>query len=124
MIRKDMAFPHDLHKREGGYTVANSATGQLVLLDNALETAKVVQTSSPWLQDAMAASDGTLFGLNNRHVSLKLNPEDSIASNSILQFDDEGTLLRELDVGPENRLYEIRELSEGTFIHGHYSPLL
>jgi len=114
VLRDDVTFPHDLHRREGGtFTVASSPAGQALLLNKDFATEKAVQTRSPWLQHAVVTKDGQfVLGLNNRHVTLDLDPEDSIASNSVLQLDLEGNTLRELDVGPENRLYEIAEVTE------------
>lgn len=116
ILRDDLDFPH-IHVREGGFTLTNSAMGQVLLLDRTGRTESVVPTKAPWLQHAVPLSGSSHFiTLQNRKMTRERDPEDSVATNSILEVDREGKFVKELNVGANNRLFQVAEVTDGMSI--------
>jgi hypothetical protein len=103
-----LARPHGLHRRAGGYVVSDTLGHRIVLLDEQLNVCSAIPFGSQWLQDTIVTSAGSYLTLENVHIDQL--PEPGL-TNRIVEIDDSGRPVRGVEVGPENRLFTVREVN-------------
>jgi hypothetical protein len=102
--------PHGLHRHDGGFIVSDTLGHRVLLLDHQLEVCSEIPFGSQWLQDTIVTSAGTYLTLENVHIDQL--PEPGL-TNRLTEIDAEGRRLRGVDVGPQARLFTVREVDEG-----------
>jgi hypothetical protein len=104
-----LSKPHGIHRRDGGFVLSDTLGHRIVLLDDQLNVSSEIAYGSQWLQDTIIVSAGNYVTLENVHIDQI--PEPGL-TNRIVEVDGTGRPLRGVDVGPENRLFTVREVDE------------
>jgi hypothetical protein len=104
-----LSRPHGIHRRNEGFLLSDTLGHRIVLLDEDLLVCSEIDHGSQWLQDTIPASAGTYLTLENVHIDQL--PEPGL-SNRIEEVDGAGKVLRCVEVGPDHRLFTVREMDE------------
>ncbi len=109
-VRVDgLTKPHGIHRRAGGYILSDTLGHRILLLDERLKITAEIAYGTQWLQDAIPAGVGAFLTLENVHIDQL--PEPGL-TNRIVEIDSAGRPLRGIDVGPNHRLFTVREIDE------------
>jgi hypothetical protein len=102
--------PHGIRKYDGGFLLSNTLGHRIVLMDENLKVRSEIEYGTQWLQDTIPTSGDTYLTLENVHIDQL--PEPGL-TNRIVEIDEAGKPLCGVDLGPENRLFTVREVDEG-----------
>ena len=108
---RDLSRPHGIHRRPGGFLLSDTLGHRIILLSEDLEVFSEIPCGSQWLQDTIATGADTFLTLENVHIDQL--PEPGL-TNRIAEVDPTGRTLRSVSVGPDCRLFTVREVS-GSF---------
>lgn len=101
--------PHGIHRRDGGFLLSDTLGNRIVLFDEELRVYSEIAYGSQWLQDTIVTSAGTYLTLENVHVEQL--PEPGLC-NCIAEIDGAARVLRRVEIGPDLRLFTVREIDE------------
>jgi hypothetical protein len=107
LLLESLSRPHGIHRRGHGFLLSDTLGHRILLLDSTYQLRSVIPFGSDWLQDAISTSSGTYLTLENVHIDQL--PEPGLR-NRVTEIDSRGFTLRELDVGPDCRLFTICEV--------------
>lgn len=105
--------PHAIRRRaEGGYMLADTEGGAVLLLDRELRVEGRVPVAAPWIQDAVFAED-RLFVIGNRRIAL--SPLATVADgasgdNQLIELRGAQAVKR-LCFGVDDRIYMVEPIS-------------
>ena len=105
-----LSRPHGIHRLDGGFMVSDTLGHRIIILDEHLKPSREIPWGSEWLQDAIGLSSGGYLTLENVHIDQLPRPA---LTNRIVELDDAGQRIRGVDVGPDLRLFTVRELDAG-----------
>jgi hypothetical protein len=106
-VLANLQRPHGIHRRAGGFMLCDTLGHRVLLLNNALEVEHQIYWGTQWLQDAIGLSEGTYLAIENVHIHQL--PASGL-TNRLIEIDQDGRLLRGVDVGVESRLFTVREV--------------
>jgi hypothetical protein len=99
--------PHGIHRCEGGFMVSDTLGHRVLILDENLKLDQEIRYGTEWLQDAIRLSNGSYLALENVHIDQL--PRCSL-TNRMTELDGDGRRIRGVDVGPDLRLFTVREI--------------
>ncbi|WP_437618255.1 hypothetical protein [Sorangium sp. So ce1151] len=105
--------PHAIRRRAtGGYTLADTEGGAVVLLDRNLQREGQIPVSSPWIQDAVLAGERLLVAGNRRIVMNPLapGPKEADGDNHVIELRG-GEPRKRLNFGPDSRVYMVEPIA-------------
>lgn len=105
-----LVHPHGIHKFERGFILSDTLGHRILVLDEQLKISQEIRWGSEWLQDAIGLRSGGYLTLENVHIDQL--PQRAL-TNRITQLDRNGRRVCGVDVGPESRLFTVRELDAG-----------
>lgn len=131
VVLRGLRRPHSLRRRpHGGYLLSNTEAEEAILLDSELRREGVIPVPMPWIQDTVVIGDRVIAAGGPRMPSGPMQSELEMnvgKPTGILELTLDGTLVRRLDLGPENRLYMVEPVEQEvalTFADAwHYSGL-
>jgi hypothetical protein len=109
VILEGLSKPHGIHRRDGGFILSDTLGHRIILLDERLNGYTEIPYGAQWLQDAIPTRAGTYLTLENVHIDQLPQPG---LTNRIVEIDATGKPLRGIDVGPDHRLFTVREVDE------------
>jgi hypothetical protein len=107
VMLRGLSRPHGIHRRPGGFLLSDTLGHRVLLLDEAVRACSEIPFGCEWLQDTIATSSGTYLTMENVHIDQLPQPG---LSNRIAEIDSGGRPLRQLNVGPNCRLFTVREI--------------
>jgi hypothetical protein len=107
--------PHAIRRRAGGgFTLADSEGGAMVVLDRALAVEARIAIAAPWIQDAMLVDDRLLVVANRRLPTFAAaTAADAGGDNGVLEVRD-GAPRRQLSFGVDHRVYMVEPIAAST----------